>query len=95
MQKYHRRIFSSLYWVLSWIKSTPFRCVWADEAHGYSQRLKGRKRNTNLPLFRFELFTDDLLSERVSKGGLEKDKYKHEVAKGLFSFRGVKNTSVS
>ena len=43
-----------------------------------------------MPLFRFELFTDDLLSERVSKGGLEKDKYKHEVAKGLSSFRGVK-----
>ena len=43
-------------------------------------------------LFRFELFTDDLLCERVSKGGLEKDKYKHEVAKGLSFFRGVKKT---
>ena len=64
----------------------------AQKAHDHIQRLNGRKRNSKLPLFRFEPFTDWPSQRERSKGGLEKDKYKHEVAKELSSFRVAKNT---
>lgn len=50
------------------------------------------KETANCHYFGSNRFTDWPSRRERSKGGLEKDKYKHEVAKELSSFRVAKNT---